>query len=171
MKTELKKKKFLIWISTGIAGLLLGIFWEKDLLPLPIISELSEEDLREIQEYKNSSFYPAMAERSDEFQNCYLMYLSRNPFVKEGSVDLLIELRRSGAISEIEIVKNDFTDTAFEACLLKEAQGLKFNPPPRKMNRNILHTLNFKSEKTAVKELKEESGVRLHNIVIENSNK
>lgn len=166
----MRKKQFLILLITGIIGLMFGLSWEKDLLPLPVISELSDEDVKQIQEYKNSSINRVISERSIFFQNCYLTYLSRNPFVKEGSVDLLLEVKKSGEVSEIEIVKKDFTDTAFEACLLKEAQSLRFGPPPRKMNRNVLHTLNFKSEKTADKDLKEESGLRLHNIVIENSN-
>lgn len=171
MDIKIKSKQFWILFLTAVLGMLLGVFWEKDLLPLPLISEVSEEDLKQIQEYKNATIARVMVEKSNAFQNCYFTYLSRNPLVKEGAVDLLLEIKRSGEISEIEIVRNNFSDSAFDACILKEAQSLKFNPPPRKMNRNILHTLNFKSEKTAVKELKEESGVRLHNIVIENSNK
>lgn len=106
-------------------------------------------------EYKEKVVGSMIRDNAKELQKCYLSHLDKKPKIIEGDLNILFKVEEDGKISSASVTKNEFQDNSVSECVISKIQGQFLSPPPYGINRNISHTLSFKTEATAAKEAKE----------------
>lgn len=78
-----------------------------------------------------------------QLQKCYNALLKKQPEVDEGIVQLHMKLNESGAIDQLELVKNDLKDETFTQCVLSEIRSQRFPASVERSGMLISHKFTF----------------------------
>ena len=94
-----------------------------------------------------------VVKHSSEILACYRVFLELNKentdpkFQKEGSTTMDWQVDEDGEVMAPSVVRSNFTDAAFHACLVKKISAWRFPEPPFGSKKYVEHTFNFQDEK------------------------
>jgi len=94
-----------------------------------------------------------VTKHSKEILSCYDAFLARakaggDPALKkEGAVTLDWQVDGDGEVIAPAVVRADFTDKTFHACLVKTISAWRFPEPPFGEKRYVEHTFRFSEQK------------------------
>jgi hypothetical protein len=139
----------------AVICVLLGLLLGRQSPPASSSYQMPADDGKLAKTYKEENLVKSIRDNAKNLQTCYLSYLEKKPEVKEGTMSLLLKVEESGQVSEVQMTKDQFENKDFENCLIKKIEKFYLSPPPLGINRYIAHELGFKSEETALREVKE----------------
>ncbi len=93
-----------------------------------------------------------VVKHSSEILACYREFLERNKankdlkFQKEGSTTMDWQVDDDGAVISPSVVRSNFTDAAFHACMAKKIAAWRFPEPPFGGKKYVEHTFKFQDE-------------------------
>jgi len=110
------------------------------------------KDGRNTDPYISGPVKNTVVKHSSEILACYKEFLERNKsnadlkFIKEGSVSMDWQISEDGVVLSPEVVRSNFTDAEFHACIIKKIEKWRFPEPPFGSNKYVEHTFRFQDE-------------------------
>lgn len=80
----------------------------------------------------------------NDLQACYENFLTREPAIEEGAVLFHWTIEANGSVNNLKLVKSDFNDDSFTACLKDKIQDMKMSTNKAPQGTIIAHTFKFK---------------------------
>jgi len=73
--------------------------------------------------------HEANLSHNNDLQECYETFLSRNPVVEEGVVEMHWRLEKNGHISALQLVRTELNDQTLMDCMMDRLNTMNFHPP------------------------------------------
>ncbi len=111
------------------------------------------KDGRNTDPYISGPVKNTVVKHSSEILACYKEFLDRNKanndpkFQKEGSTTMDWQVDDDGSVISPSMVRSNFTDATFHACMAKKIAIWRFPEPPFGGKKYVEHTFKFQDEK------------------------